>query len=261
MTPLKSRRLLFLVILSTMVLALPAFAGKRRAVKHPPAANLSVVNISGVVRDSVTGQPIAKARVDAGDEHDTTDAQGAFLLKKVGIAGNVAVTADRTGYAAKTIDVAAGSTQNLTISLVPEATTRITKVDGANIDVDTDSVEFGYLSGFAGYNSATFEEFCTPAGTPLVVQREQVQKFIGPAVRVSQTACCATSEVFRINVELKDGTKTDVYFDDSCSGYSVDVIARNHVSGEFVYVPFAQISQMTFPAGAASAKAATRDRQ
>lgn len=245
MNPERFRRLLFLAVLTTLLVALPTFAGKRRAVKVP--ASPSVATISGTVLDAVTGQPVISARVEAGSEHDTTDATGKFVLKNVHFADSIAVKADRSGYTAQTLTVTAGGSMTLTFRLTPTATVRLRKVDNTTFDLDFDSVQFGFLSGFAGYNAAEFEDFCRPDGSLVAVNRTEISKVIGPAVLVDFTPCCKTSKIYKVNVELKNGTKTDVYFDDSCSGYSVDVIGRNHTTGKFEYVPFSQIAELVFP--------------
>lgn len=248
MTHESFRRLLSATLVSTLLVALPTLAGsRRRAVAHPPATNLSIVDITGTVLDNVTGQPVVAARVEAGDEHDSTDEQGKFLLRKVNIGASVAITADRTGYAPKTVTLDAGNTANVTIRLTPEATVRLRKIDNTTVDLDFDSMEFGYLSGFAGYESAPNENFCKPDGAHVVVDRSEIRKVNGPATYVDFTPCCSTSKIYKLNVELKNGTTTDVYFDDSCSGYSVDVIARNHVTGKYEYVPFTKVAEIVFP--------------
>ena len=247
-------RLLFFV-LSTLILAIPAFAGKRRAVEHP---TLSATDISGIVLDSVTGTPVVTARVEAGGEHVNTNEEGRFVLHNVNLTGPVSVTVDRTGYASKTITVTLGNTQNLTIQLVPEPTASLRKSDGTVIQLDYDSVEFGFLNGFSGYIQAPSEDFCKPDGSFVTVNRSEMKRLIGPAVRVTHAPCCKTSEIFKIKVELRNGTTTDVYFDDSCSGYPVDVIGRNHATGLFEYIPFTDTAELVFPATPASAARTAR---
>lgn len=248
-------RLLFLVVLSTLVLAIPAFAGKRRAVEHP---TVSTSDITGIVRDSVTGSPVITARVEAGGEHVNTNEEGRFVLHNIDLTAPVSLTVDRTGYVSKTVTVSFGNAQNLTIQLAPEPTASLRKTNGTVLQLDYDSVEFGFLNGFSGYIQAPSEDFCRPDGTFVTVDRSEMKRLIGPAVRVAHAPCCKTSEVFKIQVELRNGTTTDVYFDDSCSGYPVDVIARNHVTGVYEYVPFTDTAELVFPATPASAARTAR---
>lgn len=256
-------RLLFLVALSTLLLALPGFAGKRRAVEHP---TVSTSDITGIVLDSVSGAPVVSARVEAGGEHVTTNEEGRFVLRNVDLTTPVSLTVDRTGYASKTVTVSFGNSQNLTIQLAAEPTASLQKTDGTVIQLDYDSVVFGFLNGFSGYIQAQYEDFCLPDGSFVEVDRSKMKRLIGPAVRVAHAPCCKTSEVFRIQAELRAGalavnspeTTTDVYFDDSCSGYPVDVIGRNHATGVYEYIPFTDTAELVFPATPATAARTAR---
>lgn len=248
-------RLLFLVVL-TLLLTFPTLAaGKRRAVRHPA---VSANDVAGIVLDSVTGAPVATARVEVGNKRATTGEDGRFVLAGVISSGTVTLTVDRTGYVAQTLTVSSGDAQNLTIRLVPEPTASLRKTDGSVLQLDYDSLEFGYLSGFSDYVKSESEDFCFPSGEHRLVSRSEMKKLIGPAVRVTHSPCCTTSEVFRIKVELRNGTTTDVYFDDSCSGYPVDVIARNHATGQFVYVPLTDTAELQMPASPVEAARAVR---
>lgn len=251
----RSRFLSLIVVLSTLVVALPTFAGKRRAVGHPTR---STTEVSGIVLDSITDAPVVTARIDVGGQHVTTGDDGRFALPNVDLSQPVTLTVDRTGYASKTVPVSLGNSVNLTIRLVPEPTASLQKTDGTVLQLDYDSIEFGFLNGFSGYIQAKYEDFCRPDGELVQIDRSQMKKIIGPAVRVSHAPCCTTSEIFKVKLELRDGTTTDVYFDDSCSGYPVDVIARNHVSGVYEYVPFTDVAELMFPATPATAAKTVR---
>lgn len=248
-------RLLTLVVLSTLLFALPTFAGKRRAVGHPTN---TTTDVKGVVLDSVTGAPVISARVETGKRHANTGDDGRFVLSNVALGTNVTLTVDRTGYAAQTLTVSSENAQNVTIRLVPEPTAALRKTDGSVVQLDYDSIEFGYLNSFAGYVKEKYEEFCRTGGEHVMIDRSEMVKIIGPAVRVEYAPCCQTSDIFKVNVELRNGTKTDVYFDDSCSGYPVEVIARNHVTGQYEYIAFTDTAELTFPATPASAAKTVR---
>ena len=248
-------RLLLLIVLSSLLLAFPGFAAKRRAVGHP---NAGTSDITGIVLDSVSEAPVVGARVEAGGEHSNTNEQGRFVLSNVDLSTPVSLTVDRTGYASKTVTVSSGNSQNLTIQLAPEPTASLRKTDGTVVQLDYDSVEFGFLNGFSGYIQAPSEDFCRTDGSFVTVNRSEMKRLIGPAVRVTHAPCCKTSEIFRIKVELRNGTTTDVYFDDSCSGYPVDVIGRNHATGVYEYIAFTDTAELVFPATPASAARTAR---
>ncbi|MFP5247181.1 MAG: carboxypeptidase regulatory-like domain-containing protein [Thermoanaerobaculia bacterium] len=242
------RRLSCLALVATFFAAAPTYAGKRRAVKHPTAGAQLNAELSGTVIDNVTGLPVINARVKAGRDSDTTDSQGKFLLKEVVGYGVITVEASRTGYTAKTITLSTGGKQTLDIRLQPGPTVSVRKLDGTSFNIDFDSLEFGYVVTFGGYHSAEFEDFCKPDGSQVAIDRSQIKRIVGPSTPVTATACCTQRNTVKVNVELKTGEKSDMYFIDACNGYpDIDLLGRDHVSGKMQYIPFAQIAEIVFP--------------
>jgi hypothetical protein len=249
---LRPRRLFSVALIATVVLvALPSqAAGRRRAAAHPTAANkLTAAKISGTVVDDVTGQPIVLLRVRIGDRSDVTDNAGKFEVRNVtSFQGTIVVEASRSGYTPKTVNLTTGGEQVLNLRLQPLPTVRVRKSDNTTLDLDSDSIEFGYPVVFSGYLSNSFDEFCKPNGTAITVSREDIRKINGPATKTQQAACCGTHEVEKINVELKTGEVTDLYFVDTCNGIpSIDLIGRNHSTGRLEYTPFTAITEVVFP--------------
>jgi hypothetical protein len=242
------RRLLSVALVATCITAIQAeAAGKRRSVKTPTAPNAIHAHILGTVVDDVTGLPVVNALVEAGGRDDVTNAQGKFELEGVSGAGSVDLVVTRTGYADKHVPITTGGDQTITIRVVPRTTVSVRKVDGTIIQIDDNSVEFGFSDAFS-YRSSSSEDFCRPDGTQIVVKRDEISKINGPAVLAPSAPCCPGQTVQRVNVTLKTGEVTQLHFSDTCVfTRSVDLVGRNHVTGHKIFIPFSQIAEVIFP--------------
>jgi hypothetical protein len=252
MTPARLRFSLSFVLVLVSVSGLTAEpAGKRRAVQHPSPAGEKITadSIKGTILDDVTGQPISAVRVSIGTRSDVSSTDGKFTAKNVTGYDFIAVEATRSGYVTKLVKVTTSGDQQLTIRLTPTPTVRVRKTDNSTIDVDFESLEFGYAVPFSGYRQYAFEEFCK-GGASVQIDRSEIRKINGPATVVHGGApCCPDKDVLKINLQLKSGETTDVYFLDSCEAgvTRIDLIARAHVQGQFQYIPFTEISEVVFP--------------
>lgn len=245
MNPLKSLNWKSAVAIVLMIAAVPVFAQKRRAVRHPaPAGPGTSVAITGTVLDAVTNQPVINAEIRLGNRTGHSDRNGKFRVTSV-IHGSATVTAGRSGYTEAAEQVSGD--REITFRLQPTPTVRLRLVNGDVHDIDFESVEFGYVPTFGSYVKGPSEDFCRPGGTPIVLDRSQISRFTGPAVSESHSACCPGSPVQKINVRLKTGENTALYFADSCSGNTVDFIGRDHQSGNFVFAKFSNIAEVIFP--------------
>jgi hypothetical protein len=261
-----SRRVLSSFLL-VVALALPAVAAtRRRAVRvDPPAEGTFTGTVSGTVIDAVTGKPIVQASVTAPGQKNlrkgTSNSTGAFNITNVYGAANITVTAARSGYATNSVVATSQASTGLTIRLTPLATASLTRTDVAgSVEVDADSIEFGYVSGFSDYISDTFDDFCTTDGTHIQMDRSEMKRIIGPSTLVAPGSCCSGTTVEKISVETKNAGTQELRFLDSCAGYPEVLIAREHVSGKYIYIPFSKVAQVVFPAtiGAATAPAAVK---
>jgi hypothetical protein len=245
-------RLLAAALVATVVFAVPATqaAGRRRAVSNPTATNkVTATKINGTVVDDVTGLPAAGIVVKVGDRSDITDTAGKYEVKNVtSYQGAINVEASRSGYTTKTVRLTTGGEQVVNLRLQPLPTVHVVKANATTIELDFDTIEFGYPVVFSGYNSAISEDFCKPNGTAVTIDRSQIKRIVGPATKTQQGACCGTKEVEKIHVELKSGEVTDLFFVDSCNGVpSIDFIGANHTSGRVEYTPFTAITEIVFP--------------
>lgn len=247
---LHPRRLAAVALIATVAFALPSQAQRRRAANHPAATNkITAAKITGVVVDDVTGAPIPLIRVRIGDRVDTTDNAGKYEVKNVtSYQGTIAVEVSRSGYTTKTQTLSTGGEQVINFRLVPLPTVHVKKTDNSTLELDFDSLEFGYPVVFSGYNSSSSEDFCKPNGSAVTISRADIRRINGPATKVVAQSCCGTHEVQKINAELKTGEITDLYFTDTCSGVpGIDLIGRNHATGRLEYTSFSGISEVVFP--------------
>lgn len=238
----------FVVATAALLLTLPAVAQKRRAVQHPsPAAPPTAVIVTGKVIDAVTGQPVNLATVRLGNRTDRTVANGTFQIKTT-IYGQGEVTAERSGYTTVRQTITPTGPLDLTLSMQPTPTVKLRLVDGTQTDVDFESIEFGYVPPFGSYSKSEYDDFCKPDGTTVRVNRTEMARITGPATSETNSACCGgTGTPQKITVTLKTGETTPLYFNDSCTGFTIDLIAREHVSGKTIYTKFSNIAEIVFP--------------
>jgi hypothetical protein len=252
MFPDKIRRPLTAALVAVLCIVLPAHATQpRRRAVAPPAAlgKLTADKISGTVVDDVTGHPVNLAHVKVGDRAANTDSLGKFEVKNVtSFQGNIAVEVTRSGYATKTVLLNTGGTQVVAVRVQPTPTVHVRKVNGTTVDLDFESIEFGYPVVFSGYSSSASENFCKPNGSAVTIDRSQIRRVTGPGTIVHQASCCADHDVEKVSLELKSGETTELVFVDTCTGIpGIDLIGRNHVSGQIVYTSFTDIAEVTFP--------------
>lgn len=235
-------------LLALLVVTVSLQADRRRAVKHNPPPNELVVTVSGTVLDNTTGQPVRNVEVSVGTKSDRTDAAGKYTVRNASVFGEtIPVVAERSGYQSKTMTLTTGGDQVVDFRLVPLPTVSVRTTDSVTRQVDFESIRFGYTLPFAGYVADESEDFCKPDGTTIVVDRSEMKKITGPATRTEVATCCTESEVLKVRLELESGEVSDVSFVDSCDGYNVDLIGRNHTTGEYEYLHFTDIAEIVFP--------------
>jgi hypothetical protein len=236
------------LVLIALLLAVPALAaGKRRAAGKP--ANPSVNDsIRGTILDNANNQPVIGATVTVqglSNKSDTTDAQGRFEIKKVP-AGSYTLSISRTGYEPKNVTVSVSATgANVDTKLVSKPTVAVKLTNGTTVQIDSETVEFAYLVPFSGYARSEYARFCR-GGAVFEPDRSEIKK-ISAIASAQNGDCCDTNPILKASLQLRTGETTDVFFIDSCPGYEVDFIGRNHVTGQFNYLKFTDISEIVFP--------------
>ena len=234
----------FVFAVGLFVLALPAAAATRsRAV-----ATLPNVMISGVVRDAVTGSPIAGALVRSGTHQclHATGEDGKYTLTLPG--GRPAIlTAEQFAYLSSVAVVTPvqGLTFDFALNQKPMVTIKLTS--GSTAVVPLDSLKFGYYVLFIGTEASDRVNLCKPAGSSFVPSKDEMAKITGPITPVSFSPCCDRGTILTANLELKTGEKTAVYFNDTCYGEDDFIFGRDRSTGATVSVNFADIAEVDFP--------------
>lgn len=243
------RRLLSIALVATCIAALPSeAAGKRRSVRKTTALGQITGEVSGTVRDSVTNQPVIAAKVQIGSGSKLTNNSGQYKITNVQAVGSIVVTISRTGYVTQTQTITTGGVHTLDVRLVPLPTVSVRKTDGTVVQLDADSIRFGYPVPFSGYREAEFEDFCRPDGSRVTIDRSEISRINGPATTVRHAPCCGEVDTVKINVTLKSGQASDLYFVDACNGFpKIDLLGIEHVSAAALYIPFNEIAEIVFP--------------
>lgn len=229
-----------------LVVAMPLLASgqtKRRAVApHAPA----FATLTGTVTDSVSGQPVVQVAVTAnGQLAGMTDTRGQFTAKLTP-GHDVPITFARSGYQTLNVTVNISADATRSFQLVANPVTTVRTIAGATSQIDTETIEFGYLAPFSGYVKDTKLNLCTSGGTPFTPDRSEIQKITGPA-QLSDASCCSGGVIPAINVQLKSGGTSTGGFVDACVGYKVDLIGRDHLTAQPVYLHFSDLAEIDFP--------------
>jgi hypothetical protein len=236
-----------LALLLALLLSLPLFAAeKRRSVGAPDLnSDNSVVTVTGTVTDAGTGLGIPFATITIGKRHVFASRLGTFSVSVKAALGDVDVTAGRTGYQSSTVTISGTGTHEMDFQLQGRPTAVLQKTDGTVVTLDDDSVTFGYVVPFMNYQTRTGNLFCMTDGTHATVPVAQIARITAMGTSVPSSCCQRPAQ--RVLLELRDGTLHDATFIDSCYGYSVDLIARDRVTGDTLYVPFGDVSEIVFP--------------
>jgi hypothetical protein len=231
---------------ATPLLAQDAKTSKRRSVTaRTPGAALTAV-VSGVVKDAVTGAPVANADVTAGRRRTTTDDQGKFLIPNADGFGEILFDVQRSGYQVYRTKLAGAGPHTLTISAQPTATISVKKADGTTVFVDYENVKFVYPVVFSGYRGSESEQFCLANGTSAEIHKSNIRKIIGPATK-STSSCCSGGGL-KVTLELKTGGTTEAWFTDSCgTDNTMELFGTNHLTGGAVDIKFEDAVEIVFP--------------
>jgi hypothetical protein len=255
-------------LLVCLIAATAAMAATKRAVKP-----LTLVPFKYSLYDSATQQPVIGAEVRSGTQFTTTDTTGSFTLQ-LPLGRPTSVTVHRTGYDDLTFNVLlpyndtsipvsfpigpppvltfpnGGPAQNSTtgVALQPEPPVSVRLTSGQTVHLDADSVQFAYVLQFETPQAANNASFCMPNGAGWSPDRSEFSQIIGPATSLSNAACCKLGPMLAVNVKMKGSSlPIQVAFADSCFGYDIDFVGRDHESGQYVYLNFKDIALITFP--------------
>jgi hypothetical protein len=246
--------LLLILTVATAALAAPeAASNKVRAIQPLPETLFF-----GRIMDGLTGNPVVAAEVVNGKRLVLTDTAGYFTIS---LPANRSATLviHRSGYEPVTqtvqvIESAGGvivspavPSPPVPFTMTPKATINVRDLSGTAITVDPETFLFGYVLPFASPVTSEAASLCRSDGAPFNPDRTELARIIGPATRVRSSACCTLGEVLAVTVEMKSGERLQASFTDSCAGYEIAVIGRDHVTAQPVSVSLANVSEIVFP--------------
>ncbi|MGZ8833969.1 MAG: carboxypeptidase-like regulatory domain-containing protein [Thermoanaerobaculia bacterium] len=228
-----------------------AQTSKRRAVKPGGSQGAPVVPpadviLTGDVVDSVTNAPVVGVQVSTPGKSGRTDAAGHFAIRLV--AGqNFTLQFVRSGYETLSVIVNITTPVSQTFRMNPKPTTTVKLTSGKTYELDTETVEFGYvLSPFSAYNKDTKLNLCKAGGESFMPDRSEIRK-ITTGAQINDRACCSSGPLPAITIELKAGGTATAGFADACVGYKVDLIALEHATATPIYLHFSDIAEVTLP--------------
>jgi len=233
------------ILAATLLAALPLSADVRERAVVP----LGAVTITGVVRDA-NGVPVAGAIVHSGTFYsyrNGTAPDGKYSLTLPGDRPTL-ITVEDFAYEPVTVPFTPSKDARLELTVTqprPAVTVKLTSGETHVLDLGTSL--FAYLIPFSGYSRTDNANFCKPDGSVFGPGKTEFTRIIGPATSVNFSGCCMRGPVMTLNVEMKSGEKSQVYFNDSCFGNEVDFIGRERSTGQYQYFNFANIAEIDFP--------------
>lgn len=232
------------IFAATLLLAAPLVAD----VRERAVTMTSPVTISGVVRDA-NGNPVAGAIVHSGNFYsyrNGTAPDGKYSLTLPGNRPSLIVVEDFAYEpTSMTFTPTKDAKLDLTVS-VPRPAVTVKMTSGETHVLDLGTSTFGYYIPLSGYSRSDNANFCKPDGSTFAPAKTEFAQIIGPATPVNFSACCNRGPVMTVNVKMKSGETTQVYFNDSCFGSEVDFIGRERSTGQYQYFNFANIAQIDF---------------
>jgi hypothetical protein len=235
------------VTLALMLVATGAFAqkSKRRAVSPSSGAATVEATLTGTVTEAGTGAPVIEAFVFITGKAAHTDASGKFTLK-IPTGRDVAVNFSRTGFQSSVATVNISGDASRTFQMTPKATTKLRNATGGTVELDTETIEFGYVAPFFGYVKGTALNLCKAGGVAFTPDRADIDKITGP-VQLNDATCCARGPMPAITVTLKSGETATAAVADACVGYQTDIIGRDHRTNAATYIHFSELTEIDLP--------------
>lgn len=238
-----SRTAVFAVSVIIAAQSFAAAPAKRRAVS-PGTATAEAV-LSGTLVDAVTGAAVIQAEVRAPGKGGRTDSTGHFAIR-LSTSRNTTLTFSRSGYQTLNANVNITGDSAQTFRITPNPTAKLRTTAEVSYELDSETVEFGYIAPFSGYSKDSKLNLCKSGGESFTPDRSEIRKITG-SVPLNDPACCRQGPIPAISVELKSGGTTTGGFADACIGYKVDIIAQDHKTAQPVYIHFSDIAEITFP--------------
>lgn len=221
----------------------PAASFRHRIINLPAGPQAT---LSGQVRDLTTNAPAAGIEVEGPRRFASTDAEGKFTMQ-LPVGQPVTLTFTRPGYETLTETFTLAGNESRVFRLTALPTARITTTGGVNHAVVADTVEFGWMIPFSGYRRGRSAKMCRPGGGEFTLDRVEIDRIEGPAITVTDSACCTKTSLTGAVFELATGERRTAYFMDSCDFAVMEVIARDQATYELVFVPLRDLREVVFP--------------
>lgn len=222
-----------------------AIAQRQRIVRRSPAG---AADLTGNVVDAVTQQPLSEVRVTIGEKITGTGPDGRFTIRGIP-AGHYTISFEHWAHAPlqEAITLAAGPNSR-SVQLTPKPVANFVGKDGTTHPVDPDSIRFGYIVAFAGWQAFEWIELCLPSGGETVtIQVAEMTSVTFPGTRTESTDCCSLSPGTIARVTRKNGAVVEGTIRSSCSGYEIYAIGRNRDTGVFENFPVLQLERVDVP--------------
>jgi hypothetical protein len=226
------------------VCAFPLYAAESHRRAAAPA--IPLVKIHGKVTDAATGAPVRFADIANTPRTAQTDADGNYEIEvPLGLPASIQVT--RSGYetASTSIIGTGGVETNFTLKSKPTVTMKLT--DGTTYNLDYETAQFAVEIPFANSARSDNALLCSTDGAQSTLNKTDISKIIGPGVAVNNAACCKSTTVVKLTINLKSGAQQDALLADTCTGSEMDFSGRDHVTGQFIYKRFKDIAEIDFP--------------
>jgi hypothetical protein len=263
------------------LIASPLLAATKRAVQP-----LATVPFSYNLYDVTTGHPVVGAEVRSGTQLAISDAQGNFTIPVLNGRPTLVIV-HRTGYDDLMFSVTLTQGSSIPVStplpggipvitypnlpppvsqpspqpapqptpspsqtgipLQPRATVTVQLTSGQTTHLDADSVQFAFVLPFATPEGSNSASFCKTDGTAWTPDRAEFAQIAGPATLTTNNACCKLGPLLAVDVKMKSGESAKVTFADSCFGYDIDFVGRDHDSAQYVYFNFRDVALVVFP--------------
>jgi hypothetical protein len=272
------------LVVSLLVCALvagPSLAATKRAVQP-----LGMIPFTYTLYDATTGHPVVGAEVRSGTQLAISDVHGSFTIPILNGRPTLVIV-HRTGYDDLMFSVtlsqggsipvsfplpggtppiitypnapppvsqptpqpapAPPTTPTNAIPLQPRATVSVQLTSGQTTHLDADSVQFAYVLPFATPEGSNSASFCKSDGSAWTPDRAEFAQIAGPATSTTNSTCCKLGPLLAVDVKMKSGESARVTFADSCFGYDIDFVGRDHESAQYVYFNFKDIALIVFP--------------